>query len=563
MFTTLLAWIYITLLCWTWGKLFLRFINKITRTEIQSPHFSIICITGLAAITIIAGIFSLMIPIGSWWVQLLFIAPCLILLLRTDSQHFLVAVKKEFQNLHPLSAIFLSICLLLILVMSTWTVIHPDTLGYHAQTIQWIEKYKAVPGLVHLHFRFGLQGLWFVDCALFNFSFTGIEGITFLNSTVLSWFFIFITNRINFNFFKDGKIIYGLLWMALLALSIWSYTQVRLTATSASADFIATIFIWTILYLLLEKTDPAKKPGTNEWLLVAFLSVVAFTIKLSAAPLLLMTGAAILIFLIKREIKLFFYLMLISAICLFPFIARNIITSGYLAFPSTAIDVVNVDWKYSRELTADEKKYITAYAKNPGTMTKDDIDTVVKSSLPEWIPGWWQHHSTADKAIILLLVISFFIALLSIRAIIRSGFITVFILITLLAGIIFWFVNAPDPRFGFGQIIGLISTVAYLVCLNKNLNLDKTVLMIIVISASALISAYTVYRFVNFFEPYQVLSPLGIKKIEFNSFDCNGISINSPAGNNDFGNTPVPCTDLSCENFMPRGTKIKDGFRAK
>ena len=563
MLTTLLAWIYITLLCWTWGTLFFLFIKKITKAELQSPHFSIICITGLAAITIIAGIFSLMIPMGRWWVQLLFIAPCLILFLRTNSPHFLFVVKKEFQNIHPLTAIFLFACSLLILVMSTWTVIHPDTLGYHAQTIQWIEKYKAVPGLVHLHFRFGLQGLWFVDCALFNFSFTGKGGITFLNSTVLLWFFIFIINRINFNFFKEGKKIYGLFWMALLVISMWSYTQVRLTATSASADFIATIFIWTILYLLLEKSDVAKKSDTNKWFLVAFLSVVAVTIKLSAVPILLITGAAIIIFLKRREIKVFFYSILILAIGLFPFIVRNIITSGYLAFPSTAIDVVNVDWKYSQELTAEEKKYITAYAKNPGIMTKDDIDIAVKSSLPEWIPVWWQHRSTADKTIITLLVISFLIALLSIRKIIRSGFTTAFILIALLAGIIFWFVNAPDPRFGFGQITGFISTVAYLLYLNKNLNPAKTMLMVIVISASAIISAYTVYRFTNFFQPSQLLSPLGIKKIEFSSIDCNGIKINRPSGNNDFGNTPVPCTDLSCEDFVPRGSIIKDGFKAK
>src|SRR5258705_8831822 len=107
--------------------------------------------------------------------------------------------------------------------MSTWTIVHPDTLGYHAQTIQWIEKYKAVPGLVHLHVRFGYQGLWFVNCALFDFSFTGNEGITFLNSTVLLWFFIFMVNRIDQNFFKDGKKLYGLSWIALLFISMCSY----------------------------------------------------------------------------------------------------------------------------------------------------------------------------------------------------------------------------------------------------------------------------------------------------------------------------------------------------
>ena len=243
MLTILLAWIYISFLSWMWGILFLQFIKKITRKELQLPHFSIICITGLSVITVIAGTLSLFIPLGEWWVQFLFFLPCLGLFFKKDSPAFFAALKKEFQDLHFFSMILLSACLLLILVMSSWTIIHPDTLSYHAQTIQWIEKYKAVPGLVHLHVRLGYQGLWFVDSALFGFSFTGKEGITLLNSTVLFWFFIFLINRINYNFLKEGKILFGLFWIALLVISTWSYTQVRLTATSASPDFIATLFI--------------------------------------------------------------------------------------------------------------------------------------------------------------------------------------------------------------------------------------------------------------------------------------------------------------------------------
>src|SRR4030095_1904358 len=127
----------------------------------------------------------------------------------------------EFSTLHIASVILLLAFFLLIFVMSSLTIVHPYTFGYHAQTIQWIEKYKAIPGLVHLHVRFGYQGLWFVDCALFSFSFTGEQGITFLNSTVLLWFFIFIINRINFNFSKTGNKIYGLLWIVFLLLSMW------------------------------------------------------------------------------------------------------------------------------------------------------------------------------------------------------------------------------------------------------------------------------------------------------------------------------------------------------
>jgi len=560
MLTTLLAWIYISFLSWMWGILFLQFIKKTTRNELQLPHFSIICITGLSAITVIAAILSLFIPLGGWWVQFLFIIPCLVLFFKKDSPAFFAALKKELEYLHFFSIILLSACLLLILVMSSWTIIHPDTLGYHAQTIQWIEKYKAVPGLAHLHVRFGYQWLWFVDSALFGFSFTGKEGITFLNSTVLFWFFIFLINRINYNFLKDGKRLYGLLWTALLVISMWSYTQVRLTATSASPDFIAALFTLVTIYLLLEKDR--NHPDASTWLLVSFLALVAVTIKLSVAPILLVAVVPALLGLVKRKIKLSFTILFISIVTLFPFIARNIITSGYIVFPLTFIDVTNVDWKNDLTLTLNEKNYVTAYAKKPGVITSE-ISAVNKMDLAEWLPTWWQNRSTADKIIMILLVLSFISAILSIKKILLSGFIPILVLITLLTGIIFWFVNAPDPRFGFGSILGFIGVVSYLVLKEKEIFTGKNLLIAILVLVTGSILAYTGYRFVNFFNKDQLLTPLGIEKSAFQASDCEGIRINTPIDGKDFGVTPVPCTDLNCEKFSPRGNEIKDGFKAR
>jgi hypothetical protein len=544
-----------------WGVLFLQFIKKITKSELRLPHFSIICISGLSVITVIAGFLSLLIPLGDWWVQFLFITPCLVLFFKKDSPAFFSALKKEFQDLHLSSIILLSVCLLLILLMSSWTIIHPDTLGYHAQSIQWIEKYKAVPGLVHLHVRFGYPGLWFADAALFGFSFTGIQGITFLNSTVLFWFFIFIISRINYNFFSEGKKLHGLLWMILLLLSMWSYSQVRLTATSASPDFIATLFIWTIIYLLLEKN--LRHLVASDWLLVAFLSLVAVTIKLSVVPILIIAVVPALLGLVKRKIKLLFTILIISVITLSPFFVRNIITSGYLVFPSTSIDVANADWKYSPALTVNEKDYITAYAKKPGVVTKEEIIAVNKMNTTEWLPAWWQNRSTADKTIMILLLLSFIATLFLIKKVIRSGFIPILVLLIMFSGIIFWFINAPDPRFGFGSILGFIAAASYLIFKEKEIFIGKNILIAILTISSASVVAYTGYRFLNFFSKDQLLTPLGIEKTEYKTFECDGIKINSPAANKDFGITPVPCTDLSCDKFSPRENKIEDGFRAK
>ena len=491
----------------------------------------------------------------------MFILPCLVLFFKKDTPAFFSALKKEFQDLHMVLIILLSACLLMTLVMSTWMIVHPDTLGYHAQTIQWIEKYKAVPGLIHLHVRFGYQGLWFADAALFGFSFTGKEGITFLNSTVLCWFFIFIINRIDYNLFKEGKKLFGLFWMALLLMSMWSYTQVRLTATSASPDFIATLFVLLIIYLLLEKK--AMHLSAYDWLLAGFLSLVAATIKLSVAPVLLIAAVSVVPILGKRKTSLSFAMLLLFIITLFPFIARNIITSGYIIFPSTSIDIAHTDWKYNKELTSNEKNYITAYAKKPGVVTKDEIDSVIKMNVTEWVPAWWQHRSIADKSIFILLVFSILAALIFIKKIMRSGFISIFLLTTMLWGIIFWFMNAPDPRFGFGQILGFIAVAAYLIFKEKEIFIGKNVLIALLLLSAIPVFAYTGYRFINFFKKEQLLIPFGIEKSGYKTFECDGIKINSPLENQEFGITPVPCTDLDCEKFSPRGNNVTDGFRAK
>ena len=560
MLTTLLAWIYISFLSWLWGILLLHFIKKIARSELQLPHFSIICLSGLSAITVIAAALSLFIPMGEWWVQFLFIIPSLVLFFKNDSPAFFAALKKEFQDLHFASIILLAACLLLILVMSSWTIIHPDTLGYHAQTIQWIEKYKAVPGLAYLHVRFGYQWLWFVDSALFGFSFIGKGGITLLNTTVLFWFFIFFINRINYNFLREGKRLYGFLWMALLIMSIWSYTQVRLTATSASPDFIAALFTLVTIYLLLEKDQ--KHLDASIWLLVSFFALLAVTIKLSVAPILLVAAMPALLGLVKRKIKLFFTIFFTAVVTLSPFIARNIIASGYIVFPTTFIDVANVDWKYDPARALNEKNYVTAYARQPGVISSE-IGAVNKMDPAEWLPAWWQNRSTADKTIMIVLVLSFIMAIFSIGKIFVSGFIPLLVLMTLLTGIIFWLVNAPDPRFGFGSILGFIGVISYLVFKEKEIFIGKNLLIAILLLVTGAILAYTGYRFVNFFNKEQLLTPLGIEKSEFQSSDCEGIRINMPIDRKDFGVIPIPCTDLDCEKFSPRGNEIKDGFKSK
>lgn len=139
-------------------------------------------------------------------------------------------------------------------------------------------------------------------------------------------------------------------------------------------------------------------------------------------------------------------------------------------------------------------------------------------------------------------------------------------LATSLAGIIFWFIQAPDPRFGFGFMIALpaiVWTLLLPVGDESDTNLWKKVIVMTTLPAVAMISAYIIYRTLNFFSPPQLLLPKGITPIKYNTIKCDEIDINIPETLMGCGDTNVPCAYDSCKTFEPRGKKITDGFKAK
>ena len=102
---------------------------------------------------------------------------------------------------------------------------------------------------------------------------------------------------------------------------------------------------------------------------------------------------------LKEKSNCFLQYCLLSVVTFSPFIASNIITSGYVVFPSTSIDVANVDWKYSPALTVNEKELYNCLCEKTGSRNQDEIGAVNKMSTMEWLPAWWQHRSIADKTL--------------------------------------------------------------------------------------------------------------------------------------------------------------------
>jgi hypothetical protein len=543
MIQTIAAFIYITFVCWCYGSAFLHLVSKlIPDKDPFTPSFIITCFTGLAVVGTIFSALSLVMPLGTILSQLILLLPALYWAYK---KWLSFRGSKTIPDLTTPQWAALFACILLVLVMHAWTVNHPDTLAYHAQNIQWIENYPAVPGIANLYMNYGIQSSWFVVAALFSFPFTGTAALTFINAVVLIWFIIFVIRRMN-----------NLLWLILLAFCFWSYTQIRLTATSASPDFIAALYIWLIIYLFI-----TRPYSTQMQVLLLFLSIFAITIKLSAIPCVLLSLYAWFVYGKGKFFTKAVIPCLVGILALAPFLARNVITSGYLFFPSSFPDLFAADWKISKETLDLTGKYITAYARTNAEFSATEIQEVIKMGLEEWLPVWWQLRSLPDKIILISIPVLLLLSLVFYASVFnRKNRPLITALIFCLIGIIFWFWQAPDPRFGFGFIISFCGMICYLLFGQKKIISGKEVLSFGSILLSVTILAYTAYRFSNHFTVYNIIQPSGIAPVEYRTIDCNGIPVNIPSLNNNCGNTPVPCATGDCRNFIPGGKNIRNGF---
>ncbi len=560
MIFTIVAFIYITIVSWTWGILLFKLLQVITKEhEIIQTGPVVTCFCGLAFTGIALNVLSLVLPLGQLTTQAFILLPAILLLATCRSARSILMqqYRELFRASHPVAVTLTLICVAVVLIMSTSIINHPDTLHYHAQCIQWIEKFKVVPGLVNLTYHYGLQSSWFTLSAFYSFRFTGTNALTYVNSSIIIWFVIFTCLQINRFFSKkqgsaSGRLT-GFMWLLLLVTAWWSYTQVRLTITSASPDFIAAMYVWLVFFLLVIRTGYTR----SYLLLLVLLGCFAATIKLSTLPVVLFSFIVYYRFDSAKRNTLLLLPLAAAFFVMAPFVWRNIITTGYPAFPSRWPDIVNADWKAPENVVRSKSEYIKFYAR-----TADSTSSDYNMNASGWLPIWWNNRSIADKAILVS-----FVALLVANVIFfnrssgQKSTSHAYGLAGSLLGMLFWFIIAPDPRFGFGFIIPAIGFLLYFIHPTR-FAVDRKWLVYSSLVFCLLMFSYLVYRTRYYLNAANILKPAGLVKMSFRAINCSGVNIRIPAPGNECGDAPLPCAyNSDCSTFLLRGTRITDGFR--
>ncbi len=310
-----------------------------------------------------------------------------------------------------------------------------DTLLYHYNAVSWANEFAAVPGLANLHFRLGFNSTFHVFAA-------------------------FVDNLIWHG--RSGHVVNGFILLALevdLLLKIWrreTAPELRMIflvmfallflrgltpgVNSLTQDIAGTCLLVKLATLFLELKD------RKHLMLLLLLACVNLSIKLTTS----FASAAVALYVLVQILKspsgtrsrMMTTSILIGITYLGGFIARNLIISGHYFFPFP-IPGPGFEWEvpYAQvlDIIDDHRKFF-------------GVSVGIFARLLQ-LPKFLAHPSYAMACLGLL--ISLKPGLISYPRKRYYALVSVFFL-----GLVSWFVNFPDPRFGEGYIITFLSTAS-------------------------------------------------------------------------------------------------------
>ncbi|MFK7969525.1 MAG: hypothetical protein AB8F95_04115 [Bacteroidia bacterium] len=461
MLVLLLTWTYSFLLSFAFGHMLLTFLRSVGLTRNAEPyHPTLIVIGGWMMLTSFASIWYFFAPInGIFQIVLLAIALAHIWQFRQVLLDKIAYYRLEVKRSHWIVKAFFAAAVLLAVLVSVGAPSYYDDGLYYRQFVRWLNEYAIVPGLGNLHPRLAFNSNWHVLQAVFSFHYLPDGGLMDLNGLLHIVVAAYGLEGMRRLFIGDHRL--SVVFRSLFLLPT-HYFVFFLTAPSADA---AVIYgAWIVMVLFLEKTeDNSLFKFDLKSALIFMLSAYVITAKLTAAPLAILPLIVLMHTLRKGE-RLHYQMLIVAGLFVsLPWLARNVILSGYVFFPFYQIDLLNVDWKVPVAMAQEESSYIRAFAINP----LEPYTEVLNQPFSVWFPAWISRLRFFQKILFLLTVAVtptligyvFFHLIKGGRQYLKDNLGYIAVLGTLLAGLAVWFTTAPDPRFGYTFSIGLYLTI--------------------------------------------------------------------------------------------------------
>ena len=336
-----------------------------------------------------------------------------------------------FHGAQFLRALIVAAAVLFIAYGTSCGIWHKDTPLYHAQAIHWIESYGVVRGLGNLQSHFAYNNSCFWLYALYSLSwltgqsFHAVQGYLAALLAVLclmpeevsggrvssqsgrgneafrhtssgrrgrgksiGFFEAFfpageatLTGEVISRFTDSLSIIFFLRAAGLVQILLLFDELV-----SPSSDAFVLLLTHLIVQLWARLADRRHREASPvPYALLSMLAVWAVTVKLAAAPLLLLAVKPVtkLLFGKKRDVRTFFLFLGTACVITLPYFARNILLSGWILYPALPQHLVSLPWQIPDGVGVFESFEI----RENGRMILDIAEA--DTSLFGWVPGWY------------------------------------------------------------------------------------------------------------------------------------------------------------------------------
>jgi hypothetical protein len=343
-----------------------------------------------------------------------------------------------------------------------------DTNGYHLPIVRWYNEYGTAAGLGNLHARLAFNSSWLSLAALLDNSLWDnrsawlMSGLCILGGLAYFLFeFCFASAR--------GARLYAAVILCWLGLTIVHISPTLYYDRPAHIlNAIAALEAFYLIGLLSSVRDIKKISGSATVCLM--LSVCMFMIKPIGAICVFFTGFLALfalvagsIFSITNWLKVFLPALTGLAV----WIAGNIILSGYPLYPLPVL-AWPLDWTMPLRLAQYNYNAVLGWARMAGP----DYLASLENGFWFWFKPWLVDN-LRDPIFLPLILISLLLWGWNVWH--RRNPAMFYFLLWCWAGVVYWFITAPDfSRFGEGFFWIAIAS-AFLFALPEHSRLDLTV----------------------------------------------------------------------------------------
>lgn len=327
---------------------------------------------------------------------------------------------------------------------------HTDTGIYHAQMIHWYEDYGVVKGLGNLQQHFAYNSSSLAYAAVFSMKWLVGQSLHGTNGFLQAFLVVWAVRGLRGfwrrkNHLADGS------RLAILVYALVVSERIMSPATDFSSMYLVlwVVCIWADL---LTSDKNAESGQIHGYALLSVAAVFVATCKLSAGCLVILALYPFVKLLRRRQWKSIFIYIFCGVLVLAPWLIRNVLISGWLLYPFTALDLFHVDWKIPAEYVQHDSDQIKVWGR-----CLYDVARIDESPL-SWFPVWWAEKRREE----MMLLIGNVIALAGLAL---GGVHTVFVrreklpwdkmmlYVAILCSIAGWFLTAPFIRYGLAFLL--------------------------------------------------------------------------------------------------------------